>query len=76
MEKLNWHPIEKFDRLKNKLEVKEKDDKKTKALTTVSQADIDEVYGTSNGGTTVAKNPQIKPNKVSYRSASTLEVKL
>jgi len=45
-------------------------------LTTISQTDVDEVYGTKNGGTAVAQNPQIKPSKSSYRSASTLDVKL
>jgi len=76
LEKLNWHPIENFDRLKNKLQVKDTEDAKARIATTYSNTDVDEVYGTTNGGTGVAANKIIKPTKSSYRSSSTADIKL
>lgn len=74
METLNWQPIEKFDRLKNKLEVKRNEDVQTKLITNFSNTEVDDVYGTINGGTAAAK--QTKVPKFSYRSSSQAEVSL
>ena len=68
LEKLNWQPIEKFDRLNKKLEIKKSENNQVRPITNYSNPDVDDVYGTINGGSAAAK--PIKVPKFSYRSSS------